>query len=281
MKYLIFIFCFILFHSISYATVCDFSGFEKNNNNVYWITQCDNKHSDIIPFADYDSFVIDSDNSKIASDYNYNYNQNFVISKSDWKDFVALNQFIYTDRKNVFIKTQDMYLFIDKYKFDTKIFTIYESKNAGRYLLTINNNVYNINLTSGYFSYSSGLHKITNIADIKNLTQISKFIFTDGKNFYSTFIEEKSNVGMNFGFDIPTAHFFSSNKKQLFNIDKIWKNIITLNYNDDSKKKLNDVYNKLDLIKNPYTWENQNILYNEFFIKKELILHYLWIILNK
>jgi hypothetical protein len=192
-----------------------------------------------------------------------------------------LNKFIYTDRINVFIKTQDKYLFIDRYKFDAKIFTIYESSNSGRYLLILNNGVYNINITSWYISYSSGLHKITNIADLDKLTQISNFIFTDGKKFYSTFIEEDNNVWMNFDFTIPTASFFSSSKKQLFNINEIWKNIITVNYNYESKKKLNDVYKKLKLTKNPYTWENQNKLYNEFFIKKELILHYLWIILNK
>jgi hypothetical protein len=48
MKYLIFIFCFVLYYSISHATVCDFSGFEKNNNKIYGITQCDNKYSGII-----------------------------------------------------------------------------------------------------------------------------------------------------------------------------------------------------------------------------------------
>jgi hypothetical protein len=280
MKFLLIFISFFMWIISVQATVCDFGWYEIKENNVYWITYCDNVHSDIIPFADYSSFIINKDNKNLANDDNYNYNQNFIVSQINWAEFVKLNKFIFTDRKNIFIKSQDLYLFVSKYKFDTKILTIYETDNWWRYLLKVNWYIYNINISWWYVSYNWWIHKIINIKNLDNFKKITPFIYTDGINFYSTFLNNQSTQWFNFGSDIATANFFSSNKKQFFQINEMWKELAKNNYTEENKEKLKLIYNKLLLTKNPYINENEYNKYGEFFIKKELLLYYLWIIIN-
>lgn len=283
MKKLILLIIWIVFiwWASTYATVCDFSWYKKQDNAIYWVTQCDNDHLNIIPFADYSSFEFDENNINQARDYNYLYNQKYVVWKSDETDFVELNKYIFTDRKNIFIKSQELYLYITKYKFDTKIFTIYETNTGWRYLLVVKDKVFNINISWNYISYSYWLHQINNIFDTSSIKQVSDFIFTDGKYFYSTFLENQSTIWMDFWVNIPTADFFSSQNKQFFEIKKMWDRLVTMNYSEKSLENMKLIYDKLNLTKNPYTWEDQTHKYKEFFIKKELLLYYLWQIVNK
>ncbi len=280
MKYFLIIISFFWLTISTYATVCDFWWYEIKEDQVYWVTYCDNKHLDIIPFADYKTFILDKNNIKLASDNNYNFIENYVVSHVDDSDFVKLNEYIFTDRKNIFIKTQDKFLYISKYKFDTKIFTIYDTDNWGRFLLKVAWNIYNINIRSWYISYSWGIHLISNIEDINNLEQISPFIFTDWINFYITFLNNQKSKWMNFGIDIPTADFFWTNKKQFFQINEMWKRLMKSKFSDENISKLELTYNKLQLTKNPYINTDEHNKYWEFFIKKELLLYYLWIIIN-
>lgn len=281
MKHILTIITFFIFTLTVNATICDFWWYEIKDNNVYWITTCDEDSSTIIPFIDHNSFIIDKNDKNLSSDAYYYFNKNYVISQINWSDFVALNKNIYTDRKNIFIKTEDMYLYISKYKFDTKIFTIYESDNSSRYLLRVNWELYSINISNWYISYNWWIHKINNIKNLDNFIQINSFIYTDELNFYSSFLNNKVSKWFHSGFSLDTADFFTSNNKQLFKLNKMWKNIIQLNYSEQDKIKFERIYNKLKLTKNPYIDENEYQKYWEFFIKKELLLHYLWIIINK
>jgi hypothetical protein len=280
MKYFLIFISFFVYTLWVNATTCDFWGYDIKEKNVYWITFCDNEYSDIIHFADYSSFIIDDTNKNLASDANYNYNQNYVISQVNWSEFIEINKYIFTDRKNIFIKSQDLYLYVSKYKFDTEILTIYETGNWWRYLLKVNWNIFNINISWWYVSYNRWIHKIVNIKDLDNFEKITPFIYNDGINFYSTFLNNQSTQWVNFGIKIATADFFSSNKKQFFQINEMWKELTKNNYTEENKEKLKLIYNKLQLTKNPYTNEDEYNEYGEFFIKKELLLYYLWIIIN-
>ena len=281
MKYILTIISFFIFTVTSYATVCDFWWFEIIDHKVYSITSCDENYSTIIPFADQNSFTIHQNDKNLASDAYYNLYQNYVVSLKDDSDFVEINKNIFTDRKNIFIKTQDKYLYISKYKFDTKVFTIYESDKYSRYLLKVNSNIYSINISNWNISYRRWIHKINNIENLDNFNQINSFIYTDDINFYSSFLNNKVSKWFHWGFDLDTADFFSSNSKQLFQINEMWKKIILLNYSSKNKEKIKSIYDKLKLTNNPYIDKIENKQYWIFFIKKELLLHYLSIIINK
>jgi len=278
---ILFIFSFIHICNTAHATVCDFNWYKIQNNNVYWETYCENKILDIIPFADNKTFKINEDNVNKWSDKNYLYIEKFVEWRVDNSEFIKLNNVFYTDEKNIFIKSQGLYLYISEYDFNTKIFTIYQSDNGWRYILKVNWKIYNINISWDYVSYNWGIHKITNIDNVDNLEQINQFIFSDWKYFYSSLLENKINQWLNFGFNVSTADFFSSNNNQLVAINEMWKWLLQNSYSQKNIEKLSMSYKQLKLKKNPYNMETQSQGYWEFIIKKELLLYYLWLIINK
>ena len=280
MKYILIITIFLIFTAKTYATICDFWWYEIKGNNVYWITSCDEEFSTIIPFIDKNSFVINKNDKNQASDAYYNFYQNYIVSQKDWSDFKEINEYIFTDKKNIFIKTQDVYLYISKYVPNLKIYTFYETDNSSSYLLQVKWELYSINISDWYISYNLGIYKINNIKKIKDFRQINSFIYTDEKNFYSAFLNNKESKWLHSWFILDTADLFSSNSQQLFEINNLWNKMLTLNYSYDNKEKLKSIYKKLLIIKNPYIIENDNKKYSEFFIKKELLIHYLWIIIK-
>lgn len=281
MKKILFILCLLFMYNWVNATVCEFVWYKIHNDNVYSETYCDDSILDLIPFADNESFKVGENNNKKWSDYNYNYIENYVEWLVSNRNFINLDWYFYTDRKNIFIKTQGLYLFISKYRFDAEIFTIYESENSWRYVLKVDWNVLNINISGDYVSYNWGIHNITNIKNINTLKQINQFILTDWEYFYSSNLVNKSKVGMNFGFELLTAEFFATNNKQISKINKTWNKLLSFVYSVKQIDTIKLTYNQLKLKKNPYNYEKESQEYWEFIIKKELLLYYLWELLNK
>ena len=269
-----------LFLTDVFAWVCKFWWFEKSNQNIYSISYCNNKNAEIIPFAHNDTFIVDKNNWAIASDINYNYYQNLVVSTSDNSEFIRLNNFFYTDYKNIFVLSENKYLYLWKYNSDFEIFPIFESWNSWRYLLKNNEKLLNIKINNWKTSYNWFIHEITNISSINNFKKINNFIYTDSEYFYMSYFLNKSELWINFWFIWSNAELFSSNKKEFFNIYNLGLEMNTLNFSQNNTSEIQRLYDKLSLVQNPYIYENNNDKYWEFFIKKELLLYYLWNILK-
>lgn len=272
-----------LFLTDVFAWDCKFWGFKLINKNVYIVNYCNVENTEIIPFADNDTFVVNDSNLALASDKNYNYYQNLVISKTDNSEFIRLNNFFYTDNKNIFVLSENKYLYLWKYDSNFEIFPIFESKNSWRYLLKNNNRLLNIKINNSKTSYKGSIHEIININSINNFQQINEFIYTDSKYFYASYLSTVSNISeswLDFWFWWLNAELFSSNNQEFFNIYNLGLKMNKLDFSLSDTSRIQWFYDKLSLVQNPYIYEDNNDKYWEFFIKKELLLFYLWNILK-
>lgn len=270
MKKKIFIWLFLIICWIenNFATDCVFDDYKIDTRSVFWIIECDNSIDYEIPFADIKTFHYEK--GWVAQDINYIYNQWYVAWRSDNIDFDRLNNIFYTDYKNIFLKYNDLYIFLDKYV-QVEFFEISSAENNYIYLVKTNNNLYKIYFNNKIFSYISDIQKITNIDKIEFFTSIADWLYYDGNKIYTSISDNISHWEI-FWYKKSTAELLHTQNPKILRLYNLFTQLSKIKLSEKHIENYKDVYKKLENMENPYSFETQKQLYIDFFIFKKLVL---------